>query len=58
MKGDLYAQGKSSHELQEVIDYMGKAPPALFFFFFLCTAFPPKSMTVKQSLKYQPEADS
>lgn len=34
MKGDLYAQGKSSHELQEVIDYMGKAHPALFFFFF------------------------
>lgn len=33
MKGDLYAQGKSSHELQEVIDYMGKAPSALFFFF-------------------------
>lgn len=32
MKGDLYAQGKSSHELQEVIDYMGKAPPALFFY--------------------------
>lgn len=57
MKGDLYAQGKSSHELQEVIDYMGKAPSALFFFF-LCTAFPPKSMTVKQILKYQPEVDS
>lgn len=38
MKGDLYAQGKSPHELQEVIDYMGKTPPALFFFF--GTAFP------------------
>lgn len=55
MKGDLYAQGKSSHELQEVIDYMGKAPSALFF---LCTTFPPKSIDCKQSLKYQPEVDS
>jgi len=34
MKGDLYAQGKNSHELKEVIDYMGKAPPALFLFLF------------------------
>lgn len=33
MKGDLYAQGRSSYELQEVIDYMGKAPAALFIFF-------------------------
>lgn len=55
MKGDLYAQGKSSHELQEVIGYMGKAPPAIFI---LCTALPPDSMTVNQSLSYQLEADS
>lgn len=55
MKGDLYAQGKTPHELQEAIDYMGKVPLALFFFIYHIS---PKSMTVKQRLKYQPEADS